>query len=274
MCSNLFSEEEFKKEIDALNRSIALWKARKKLHQIKTYRFPHDYINTRQNITSVKREYDCVFFDEFALRNNKKEELSMEEKERLLEEFIKKNDIKATKDGKLELYILDQQEESHYQTGKVYCGNMSVTTFKQTSIDLVAASLSVLPQPSISIVNYLKYIPRKILKVLVDKNNINNIYQYNYNLSVSEFEVIEEVKLTPEITYTLQEVNLDSDEQEMIILLEEKVTGKSYDICLTYKEELLKETNLHIAVLDYLKRDHEATELKNKVHQKPLKLNV
>jgi hypothetical protein len=173
------------------------------------------------------------------------EENNMEQK---LNEFLTKNNIQVDDNGNFEAYIVVDADDKENVPGTIFNGVdveaysldgayedlkecENTTSFYNDYINIATKWFGftkkiIKLEKQISIREKLLFIEDKILKVLINKNNITNVF--SDKLIINKYKVLEEIQLNPQFAYKI--VNFTNDGEAEILLYN----------TLTLKSEIIK----------------------------------
>lgn len=233
------------------------------------------------NVESFKREYLGVWGTNTITTHmgeivNRKEEKTMQEK---LNDFLTKNNIQADKNGNFEAYIVVDADDKENIPGTIF-NNVNVETYsaegafedlKETINDyntysIINSSIELCYNRNVkkkiklekqkSIREKLLTIKDKILKVLVNKENVTSVYTDKFY--INKYKVLEEVILNPQIAYKIERFDSDDDAQ---VMLYNTLTLKSETIILS--NQLCDKASLEMSIKKYLDANDRKVQLMN-----------
>jgi hypothetical protein len=197
--------------------------------------------------------------------------------EQKFDEFVKKVNINVDDDGNFECYIVIDESNTEHEVGTIF-NNISIAAYPtipdaydhlkiQTLIPrswarYLYGSQTINEKNNTSIIEKLQKIGIKMIKILVNKNNITAISTECNSIIINKYKVIEFIKLNPQIAFKLLE--FDNESHYLSVSLYNTITNKSYIIKIKFYEEDTEES-IKNRIKDYLLLDEKQVKIQNKL---------
>jgi hypothetical protein len=194
------------------------------------------------------------------------------------DEFVKKNNINVDEDGNFECHLVIDESDTEHEVGTIFNNTSKVAyvtisrVYEHLKETLEMQSRYVMPlmpikqehlENKISITEELLKIEKKIVKVLVNQNNIIYFYPKYNTININKYKVIGFIKPEPKIA--LKVLEFDNEHHYVSVSLYNTITFKSNLINIKFVETDTKESIID-RIKDYLLLDEKQVQIQNKLN--------
>lgn len=207
--------------------------------------------------------------------------------EKFFEEFISKNNINVKENGDFECYIIVDQTDTENVPGTIF-NNMDIkaypyeTAYKNLNYNFSKVKYTnphtfshishmlrrdcIQSQDILSIKESILQMNKKIIRVLVNRNNITGVLPIEfYGIWINKYKVIEEVILEPKIA--IKNLYFHNDENNLVsVTLYNTITDYEVSICIKSSEDDTDES-IKDKIKKYIELDETQTWIKKSLRE-------
>lgn len=188
--------------------------------------------------------------------------------------FLQKANIYIDENGNFECYIIIDESDTEHNVGSIFNNTpMSAWVYIEESYNALKMPVNqysfgyiqpmrIMEKESVSIIDDLLKIEKRMIKILVNRNNVIGVTPRRGLVDIDKYQVIEIIKLNPKIAIRL--LGFDIISHYLSVSLYNTITRKSRFINIKFSEEDTDES-IKSKIGDYLELDKKQVELQNKL---------